>query len=53
MWTKFKTTTGMTMDSLAGRDGKDVVMSGTAFWISELLSPNKFGKKFIETREIT
>lgn len=35
----FETTTGMTMDSLPGRQRKDVVITGTVFWSLELLSP--------------
>lgn len=32
VWTKMKTTTGMTKDPLAGRQREDVVVSGTVFW---------------------
>lgn len=50
MWTKMKTTTGMTKDSLAGGERRDVVITGTVFWSSET---NRVWHNFIETWETT
>lgn len=46
MWTKLKTTTGMTKDSLAEGERKDVVITGTVLWSSET---NRVRHDFIET----